>query len=63
VLTREGASVGSILYLAAAQAGARTLCRDAGASHEAALADLTAIDSRDPVPPVKFQIPLVRSEI
>jgi hypothetical protein len=60
VLTREGASVGSMLYLAAAQAGARTLRRDAGASQEAALADLTAIDSRAPAPPVKFQIRLVR---
>jgi hypothetical protein len=63
VLTWEGASVGSMLYLAAAQGGAQTLRRDAGASHEAALADLTAIDSLAPVPQVKFQIPLVRSEI
>jgi cytosine/adenosine deaminase-related metal-dependent hydrolase len=61
VLTWEGASVGSMLYLAAAQGGAQTLRRDAGASHEAALADLTAIDSRAPAPPVKFQIRLVRS--
>jgi hypothetical protein len=52
-----------MLYLAAAQGGAQTLRRDAGASHGAALADLTAIDSRAPVPPVKFQIPLVRSDI
>lgn len=48
VLVRDGASVGSTLYLGAAQGGAQALGRDAGAIREGALADLVAIDSQAP---------------
>lgn len=48
VLVPEEGSVGETLYLGATAGGARALGRDAGTLAVGALADLVAIDSRDP---------------